>query len=313
MSRRWEPRGRVFPPEGELPEWIGGYGALPFALPGTGRADRTRRVFFSGRDPENRARIGACTLDLDTFTVDPKSVTRDPLVAPGPPGAFDESGCSMSCLVEHAGRLHLYYTGWTLGRTVPFYLAIGLAVSDDGGRTFEKVSPAPVLGRHRVDPFLCASPSILVEGGVWRMWYISAVRWEERPEGPRHHYLVKYAESRDGIDWDRDGRVAVGFQSGEEYAIGRPHVIREDGLYRMWYCVRGDRYRIGYAESPDGLDWTRRDDLAGIEPPAAGWDSGMQAYPMVFRDGAREVMLYNGNGYGATGFGCAVRARREDR
>jgi hypothetical protein len=215
----------------------------------------------------------------------------------------------MSCLVEEAGRRYLYYTGWTLGRTVPFYLAVGLAVSDDRGRSFQKVSPAPILGRHPVDPFLCASPSVLVEGGVWRMWYVSAVRWEVRPDGPRHYYLVKYAESRDGVDWKRDGRICIGFASDEEYAIGRPHVVKVEGLYRMWYCYRGASYRIGYAESRDGLVWVRRDDLAGLEPAASGWDSEMQAYPVVFRDGKRWVMLYNGNSYGATGFGGAICMR----
>jgi hypothetical protein len=285
---------------------VGGYGALPFAAPDAGRF---RRVFFSGRDSENRAQIGACTMDLDAFVIVPDSITETPLVANGPPGAFDESGCSMSCIVEEAGRWYLYYTGWTLGRTVPFYLAVGLAVSDDRGRSFRKVSPAPVLGRHAVDPFLCASPSVLIEGGVWRMWYVSAVRWEMRPDGPRHYYLVKYAESRDGIDWKRDGRICIGFASDEEHAIGRPHVLKVEGLYRMWYCYRGASYRIGYAESRDGLVWVRRDALAGLAPAASGWDSEMQAYPMVFQDRERWVMLYNGNGYGATGFGGATCGR----
>lgn len=295
-SYSWHGHGRIFPPDG-------GYGALPFAIPA---GNRSCRIFFSGRDAENRSRIGACTLDLDTLAVG--SVTETPLVFPGPPGAFDESGCSMSCAVEHEGRLYLYYTGWTLGRTVPFYLAVGLAVSEDGGHSFDKVSPAPVLGRHRVDPFLCASPSVLIEDGIWRMWYVSAVRWEPRPEGMRHYYLVKYAESRDGLEWERDGRVCIGFASEEEHAIGRPHVLKDGDLYRMWYCYRGPSYRIGYAESKDGLDWTRRDDLAGMEPSPSGWDSEMQAYPMVFPDGGRLVMLYNGNGYGATGFGIATAA-----
>lgn len=296
----WHRHGRIFPPDSALPAWTGGYGALPFALP---IEDRSCRVLFSGRDAENRAQIGACALDLDTLAVG--SVTETPLVSPGQPGSFDESGCSMSCAVEHEGRLYLYYTGWTLGRTVPFYLAVGLAVSEDGGHTFEKVSLAPVLGRHRVDPFLCASPSVLIEDGIWRMWYVSAVRWETRPEGMRHYYLVKYAESRDGIEWERDGRICIGFESEEEYAIGRPHILKDGDLYRMWFCFRGSSYRIGYAESRDGLDWTRRDHIADIPD---GWDSEMQAYPMVFRDGGRLVMLYNGNGYGATGFGCMTAA-----
>ena len=70
-------------------------------------------------------------------------------------------------------------------------------------------------------------------------------------------------------------------------------------------------YRIGYAESPDGFAWTRRDDEAGIDVSSKGWDSEMVCYACVFAYGAREYMLYNGNGYGATGFGMAVRKRRD--
>ncbi|HEX5717310.1 MAG TPA: hypothetical protein VF179_14210 [Thermoanaerobaculia bacterium] len=300
----WTPQGRLFPPTaGDLPDWLGGYGALPFAVP---LGDHRCPVFFSGRDRENRSQVGACTLDLARLSVVDGSLTPEPLVRSGPPGAFDDSGCSMSCIVRHTGAWYLYYSGWTLGGTVPFHLAIGLAVSQDDGRTFRKLSLAPVLGRHEADPFLCASPSILIEGGVWRMWYVSAVRWEKQAGGWRHYYLIKYAESHNGIEWRRDGRIAIGFKSADEYAIGRPHVLKDGGIYRMWYCSRGDRYRIGYAESRDGLTWERRDESAGIAPPAEGWDSEMQAYPMVFRDGRHLVMLYNGNGYGATGFGCAT-------
>src|SRR5205823_4981760 len=177
----WIPRGRMFPPPGvELPAWIGGYGAAPFAV-GTG--DRRARVFFSGRDAQNRARIGACTIDLDSLTVLAGSTTDEPLVAPGPPGSFDESGCSMSCIARQGTRWLLYYTGWTLGRTVPFYLAAGLAVSDDDGRTFRKHSAAPLLDRNASDPFLTASPSVLIDGALWRMWYVSATSWEVTPEG----------------------------------------------------------------------------------------------------------------------------------
>jgi hypothetical protein len=265
------------------------------------------RVLYSRRDAANRSHVYACTLDLATLTVDPATVTGAPLLSPGALGTFDDSGCSMACAVTHEGRVYLYYTGWALGRTVPFYLAIGLALSDDGGLTFRRTSSAPLLGRHRVDPYLCASPSVLVEGGVWRMWYVSGVSWEPRSgEPPRHNYLIKYAESRDGLRWRRTGRVCIGLEGREEYALGRPCVLRDRHCYRMWYCRRGARYRIGYAESKDGLTWERRDEDVGMSPPASGWDADMQAYPMVFRDGERLVMLYNGNGYGATGFGCAT-------
>lgn len=300
----WTPRGRIFPPPGaDLPAWIGTYGALPFPVSMGGRR---ARIFFSGRDADNRAQIGACAVDLDTLTIDPASITSEPLVAPGPPGSFDESGCSMSCIVRQGARWFLYYTGWTLGRTVPFYLAAGLAVSEDDGCTFRKYSPAPLLDRNAVDPFLTASPAVVIENGLWRMWYVSGVSWERRAEGVRHYYLIKYAESEDGIDWARHGRIAIPFESRDEYAIGRPHVIKAGPLYRMWFCIRGDRYRIAYAESDDGLVWRR---LPQPPPAPSDWDAEMQAYPTVLPDRDRWLMFYNGNGYGATGFGCATAER----
>ena len=59
-----------------------------------------------------------------------------PVLGLGELGAFDDSGVTSSCLVTHDGRKYLYYTGWTRGVTVPFYLFAGLAISSDGGQTF---------------------------------------------------------------------------------------------------------------------------------------------------------------------------------
>ena len=199
-----------------------------------------------------------------------------------------------------------YYTGWSLGVTVPFVLGIGCAESEDGGRTFKKVSSAPVLGRTAIDPYLTASPSVLVEGDTWRMWYVSGSNWHMREDDVQHRYHVRYAESADGVNWEPTGLVCVDYQDEHETAIARPCVIRDADAYRMWFCARGDAYRIGYAESPDGLTWTRHDDSVEISSLADGWDSEMQAYPFIVdHDGARH-MLYNGNGYGATGIGHAV-------
>ena len=96
--------------------------------------------------------------------------------------------------------------------------------------------------------------------------------------------------------------IAVPFVDATEYAMGRPHVVKDGGVYRMWFCVRGDRYRIAYAESDDGLGFRRCDETT---PVADEWDSEMQAYPMVLPDGARWLMFYNGNGFGRSGFGFA--------
>jgi hypothetical protein len=40
-----------------------------------------------------------------------------------------------------------------------------------------------------------------------------------------------------------------------------------------------------------------------------GWDSEMIEYPFVFEHDGLRYMLYNGNGYGRSGFGLAVASR----
>jgi hypothetical protein len=79
----------------------------------------------------------------------------------------------------------------------------------------------------------------------------------------------------------------------------------------MWYSIRSHSrpYRIGYAESGDGLQWERRDDEAGIEASASGWDSEMICYAAVIDVNGRRLMFYNGNRHGATGFGVAELER----
>jgi hypothetical protein len=83
----------------------------------------------------------------------------------------------------------------------------------------------------------------------------------------------------------------------------------------MWFCFRGSvgyrtnrdtSYRLGYAESADGRNWTRLDEHVGIERADDGWDSEMMEYPFVYEHKGRKYMLYNGNGFGETGFGYAV-------
>ena len=48
------------------------------------------------------------------------------------------------------------------------------------------------------------------------------------------------------------------------------------------------------------------DELVELDISPNGWDSEMICYPYVFDHGSNRYMLYNGNGYGKTGFGLAV-------
>ena len=74
----------------------------------------------------------------------------------------------------------------------------------------------------------------------------------------------------------------------------------------MWYSFRGDFYKIGYAESDNGIEWNRQDADAGIDTSDYGWDSEMIEYPYIFECIGNRYMLYNGNGYGKSGIGIAI-------
>lgn len=281
--------------------WAATHAATPIA---ESIGDGAWTVYLSLRDAEGKARIGRTRLTLSPVPA-LAPLEPDPVLDLGQLGTFDDSGVTSSCLVSNRQRRYLFYTGWARGVSVPFYLAAGLAISDDDG-PFRRLSQAPLLDRSPVDPYLTASPFVRIQNGRWQMWYVSGTRWRPMATGPHHYYNIRYAESDDGIVWRRDGRICLDYAAESEYAFGRPCVIGREGALRMWYSVRGDRYRIGYAESDDGLTWLRRDDVAGLGPAGDGWESEMVEYPWVFDANGHQYMLYNGNDYGRTGVGLAV-------
>jgi len=300
----WKKKGLVLSPQ-NLPSWAGSHLALPFAEK---RGDRYR-IYFSPRNSENAAFIMSADLDCKTFAL--TGMSSKPLLGPGNLGAFDDCGTTNSWLIHHNEKQFLYYSGWTLTQKIPFLFFIGLAVSQDQGKTFRRVHPSPILERNEIDPYLTASPCILIENGTWRMWYVSGTSWSLENGRPKHYYHIKYAESKDGIAWKRTGIVCIDYSSPREYAIARPCVIKSNDIYRMWYSYRGDHYRIGYAESKDGLQWERKDHEAGLNISDSGWDSEMTEYAHILEEDGQYIMFYNGNEYGKTGIGVALCERNK--
>jgi len=268
----------------------------------------TARIYFSSRDYHNRS--FPFYLDYDLRYKKILDILPEPLLVPGDWGAFDDSGIMPTCVVKYNTEIRLYYIGWNLGITVPFRNSLGLAVSYDNGSNFKKAFKGPVLDRNKHEPHFNASACIINEGDIWKIWYLSCIKWEKNNDGIKHYYHIKYAESPNGIDWVRNGRVAIDFKYPNEYAISVPRVIQENGLYKMWYSYRGgsisEKYRIGYAESENGIDWIRKDENMNLPVSESGWDSDMICYPCIFDYEGDKYMLYNGNGYGKTGFGLAV-------
>ncbi len=294
----WRKLGMLFCPDGEF-DWMRSHASNPVPLH---LEDDLYRIYFSCRDSLSRSSVGFVDIDFGR-SFERVRLSETPVLSPGKLGLYDDSGVSVGCILRKQNQYYLYYLGWNLSVTVPWRNSIGLAVGEGSDPVFHKVSRAPLLDRSEVDPYSISYPFVLHDEGIYRMWYGSNLSWG--PEQKDMAHVIKYAESTDGLHWKREGRIAIAHKESSEYAVSKPSVLKEHGLYHMWFAHRGESYQIGYAQSENGLEWRRMDERAGIACSATGWDSEMLCYPYVFFRGSEKFMLYNGNEYGKSGFGIA--------
>jgi hypothetical protein len=305
LSVRWRKLGRVFCAAGEH-DWMQGHAFSPTAIALDG-GERVR-VLCAVRDGRDVGRVAW----VDVAGDDPTrvlGVSARPALDIGVAGAFDDNGVTPLCVVEHEGTHRLYYLGWQLQVRVRYTLFTGLAISRDGATTFERVSQAPVLDRCDGELTVRSSCTVLREGDRWRMWYAGGGdRWVHADGVERPEYVLRHLESDDGVRWPDGGRVCLAPANEDEHGFSRPCVLRDGDGWRMWYSrrTRSQMYRLGYATSSDGLDWQRHDDEAGLDVSASGWDSEMVGLSDLAATPHGTYLFYNGNGYGATGFGVAV-------
>ena len=192
-------------------------------------------------------------------------------------------------------------------------MSIGLAISDDGGTNFIRYSKGPILTNSIHEPYEISGPKIRKFNDTWFLYYLAGEGWTVYNNKVESTYKIRMAMSEDGIEWKKLNKniIETVLEDGECQA--GPDVFFKDGLYHMYFSFRHSLdyknkirgYKIGYAQSVDGINWVRNDSLSGIELSKTGWDSEMLHYPHVFEVDGQWYMLYNGNDFGRYGFGLA--------
>ena len=270
-------------------------------------------IYFCARDNQGRTIPTFVDLEMNNLCNVTKINTK-PLLSFGREGTFDENGIMPTCVVKDENKVLMHYTGWSPRVKSSYGLAIGLAISSDNGLTFEKYSDGAIIDRSINDPIFPAGSVVMKDNDVWKMWYISCTEWKIVNGKTEPVYLIKYADSDDGINWKTSKNICINYKYDGE-ALGRPWVIKENNIYKMWYATRGSldyrkkdgqHYKIGYAESNDGINWIRLDEIAGITTSETGWDSEMITYCSIYEFNNNKYMFYNGNGFGKSGFGYAL-------
>lgn len=301
---RWQKKGVIWQPDGQH-WWARSHATCPTPLAlGDGRL----RLYVQCRDALGIGRVGY----VDVAGDDPSRVVEvspEPCLDIGPAGTFDENGVLQTSVVALPdGRIFMYYVGFELGHKTRYRLLSGLAISEDGGRHFTRSSNTPVLERSNDELFFRGGPFVLREPQSFRMWYVAGSAWTEIDGKPMPCYDLRYIESADGMSWPSSGRVVLPVVHPDEHGFGRPWVVKGPQGYQLFFSVRRrslGQYRLGYAESPDGLAWTRRDEELGLDVSPGEWDDQAIMYSAVIAAAGRTLLFYNGNNFGQGGFGLA--------
>jgi len=311
----WKKLGRIFNPATEgSGDWMREFAQCPtpFLLD-----EQTLRVYIScrpqrGGDAQYVSHPGYVDLDR----ADPTRVLRvspQPLLPLGGLGAFDEFGIMPCSAVRRGDKVYMYYTGWTRMSSVPYTVGIGVAVSHDGGESFERIGDGPVLGLTLNEPYLVNSPAVKIIDGLWHMWYLTGTGWLQTPGRPEPAFHITHATSGDGLHWKRDGKPVLPAASAHECQDiflpflqgGRWHAVFAHREALGFRTDPDSMYRLGYASSTDLVNWERDDSQAGIVAGGSDWDSQMLCSTQVLDVGGRLLMFYCGNEIGRWGFGIA--------
>ena len=308
MDNNWIKQGLIFNVDGDL-DWNKSHCQVPIV---DVISDDTLRIYYATRDEAGKSRTSFIEVDSEN----PKSIKyihKEPILDLGASGTFDDSGIMPTSILTIDEKKYLYYIGWTTRETVPFSNAIGLAVSNDGGKTFKKVSEGPIIGICPTEPYFTGTCNVIKVGNGYLAYYLSCIGWKNITGKKEPFYDLKIAESQNAIDWNLLNKTAIPLGNNEG-GVASASVLIENNKFKMWFSVRGESdyrenskntYRIGYAESSDGFNWERKENNV-LPLSVAGWDSQMVAYPFVIENNNKLQMFYNGNGFGQSGFGYST-------
>lgn len=302
---KWVKKGLIYCPNGVADDWKNNsfLTPQPFLL-----NDEIIRIYGAFRDINGIARIGY----VDVNSANPSqiiSISEKPVLDIGQDGCFDDNGIILGDVLKIDDKVYMFYVAFQHVQKAKFYAFSGLALSRDGGNTFERVKRTPVMDRTEEGVFGRCIHSVIYDKtrSVFRVWYSVIYKWTYINDIPYPTYDIKYIESADGIHFPDEGVQCVKCNSNE-YRIGRPKVsIVGKDKYEMRYTsdTYSKEYISGYAESSDGVHWIRKDSLGWLTKSETGFDDEMACYPVVFYSHYGTYMFYDGNGMGKTGFGYA--------
>lgn len=265
----------------------------------------TLRIFLTMCDSENVGRIGY----VDVNPENPQEIiaySKEPSLDIGVDGAYDDSGVLPSAIFTEQDKKYMFYSAYQKQAKVPYSILSGIAeIKNDGSMT--RLSNVPILERTNDEMFIRSAIYCIKAKGKYRIYYSSGNSWMNNGIKTVPSYDIKMVESDDLLNWSTSKAISSISLQGDEYGLTTPNVFVTENGYEMTYAIRSisKGYRMGYATSPDGINWTRLDNQMQIDISESGWDSEMVCFGNIFKVKNKTYMFYCGNHYGMAGMGYA--------
>lgn len=207
--------------------------------------------------------------------------------------SWEKEGVAASSIIFDGNTYKMWYWG-----AVSIRERIGYATSFDG-ISWDKCPSNPVItigASGSWESKLVLGPSVIFDGTLYHMWYNGG---SANPTT----CIIGYATSLDGISWEKyEGNpVLTTGPSGswDSLWLWCPKVVLVDSVFHMWYGASeaGVNWRIGYAISHDGKEWTKHPDNPVMELGEPGsWDQQHQVPFYIQMKGSTFRMFYHAIG-----------------
>lgn len=134
-------------------------------------------------------------------------------------------------------------------------------------------------------------PTVLKEVSGYKLWYVA--------DDGSNPSRIGLATSNNGLNWTKYGGNPVLSPGGgwETGGLSGSSVIFDSGQYKMWYTGFDSSGvgHIGYATSPDGINWTKHGGNPVLSPGGGGWEDADVMFPSVLKLGSTYHMWYEGH------------------
>ncbi|MCL4363703.1 site-specific integrase [Patescibacteria group bacterium] len=262
----------------------------------------TYKMWYSGPDGSNWRIYYATSTDGVTWTKydNTKPANSDTTGTNGriPLGATagrgDVNGVHSPAVIKDGSTYKMWYSGMDASSVWRVYYATSpdgltwtkydntIPANSDTTGTNGKIPLGATAGRGDVNNILYSS--VIKDGSTYKMWYSG---------GDGTYRRVFYATSPDGLTWTKldntippasnstttNGRLALGTNGyGDDTHVVASAVFKDGSTYEMFYSGHdGSNWRIYQATSPDGLTWTK---VNNVTPSNSNTSSAFGQIPL---------------------------------